>query len=179
MYSCQLPQNVLRGCCGCWLLSLNNRLCFNISYSLEDITGLPRSGIVQLATMKLSDILQFMSMFILPVGNISRTFRRRQLYFRVITDLITDHIAVTSPVLWTQKASIQLLLVVSPCCRHPIQPKHTSSYVEPSIMYRVSGIRGRSTVTVELFYFSFGSDGAPNAQRSFCSWYPMAGWWRS
>lgn len=45
VFSCQLPQNVLQGCCGRRLLSLNNCLCFNISAALEGITGRTRFNI--------------------------------------------------------------------------------------------------------------------------------------
>lgn len=48
---------------------------------------------------------------------------------------------------------------VPSCRRHLTQPKHTSSYVEPSIMHRVNGItficKEEGTVAVELFLFLF------------------------
>lgn len=58
MYSCQLPQNVLQGCCGCWLLSLNNKGCVLTSATLRKTSqGLTRPVTVQLPARSSSDCL--------------------------------------------------------------------------------------------------------------------------
>lgn len=181
MYSCQLPQNVLQGCCGFWLVSLNNRLNLNISSSLDDITSLTHFNTVHL---HLCNDLIFSNeyaadpLFIPPVENFSGTFislpvnacqqsRVHRECFHFITDLITDHISSS---LSTKGKNTVTPQGVPPCWRYLIQPKHSSSYVEPSIMYCVNGItfsvkgKVRSGSRAFFFFFNCGSDGAPNAQ---------------
>lgn len=60
MYLCQLLYHRMSpwAVVCCCLMSLNNRLNFNISNPLEDITGPTRFNVLQLATISLFNILK-------------------------------------------------------------------------------------------------------------------------
>lgn len=101
MYACQLPQNVLRGFCGRWLLSLNNKLCFNILNSQENNIGLTSPLCVARNCIIIShppaNAQNISWLFYLWDTSEELWTVFRLYFFYFITNLIKDYTAATSP----------------------------------------------------------------------------------